>query len=52
MEEVHRLICLSGESNHSIQRTGASRFAQFRFGLSWRLALAADAARWLRPPSV
>ncbi len=31
--------------NPSTQRTGASRFAQFRFDIQWRLAPAADAAR-------
>ncbi len=32
--------------NPSTQRTGASRFAQFRFDIQWRLAPAADAARY------
>src|SRR6266404_1219768 len=32
--------------NLSTQRTGASRFAQFRFDIQWRLAPAADAARY------
>jgi hypothetical protein len=32
--------------NHSIQRTGASRSAQFVFVAQWRLAPVADAGRW------
>jgi hypothetical protein len=31
--------------NKSVQRTGASRLAQFRFMRQWRLAPAADACR-------
>lgn len=34
-------------SNHSMQRTGASRFAQLQFERQRRLAPAADAGRWM-----
>jgi hypothetical protein len=33
-------------SNHSIQRTAASRLAELQFQPQWRLAPAADADRW------
>ena len=32
--------------NNSVQRTGASRLAEFRFVRQWRLAPVADACRW------
>jgi hypothetical protein len=36
---------MKGSPNHSIQRTGASRFGQAQFEPQWRLAPVADADR-------
>jgi hypothetical protein len=40
--------------NHSVERTGASRFAQSMFLALWGLAPAAHAGRWLalRPVTI
>jgi len=42
-------VLLMRASNHSVERTGASPFAQLKVHHQWRLAPAAHADRWQKP---